>query len=73
MAWAGLLLGGIILLCVNLIASIGFKNVKSDLTEDGLFTISSGTREILQTLDEPLTARLYFSKRLGDLAPDQAR
>ncbi|MBA4131290.1 MAG: ABC transporter [Hyphomicrobium sp.] len=73
MAWTGLGLGAVILLSVNLISALAFKNVKSDLTEDRLFTISDGTREILRSIDEPITARLYFSRRLAELAPEQSR
>jgi ABC-type uncharacterized transport system involved in gliding motility auxiliary subunit len=73
MAWTALGLGAVILLSVNLIASLGLKNVKTDLTEDRLFTISDGTREILRSIDEPITTRLYFSRRLAELAPEQSR
>lgn len=73
MAWVGLALGAVILLSVNMVASIGLKNVKSDLTADRLFTISDGTREVLGSIDEPITARLYFSRRLAELAPEQSR
>jgi ABC-type uncharacterized transport system involved in gliding motility auxiliary subunit len=73
MAWTALGFGAVILLSVNLIASVGLKNVKTDLTEDRLFTISDGTREVLRSIDEPITARLYFSRRLAELAPEQSR
>lgn len=73
MAWTALGLGAVILLSVNLIASVGMKNVKTDLTEDRLFTISDGTREVLRGIDEPITAKLYFSRRLAELAPEQSR
>jgi ABC-type uncharacterized transport system involved in gliding motility auxiliary subunit len=73
MAWAALGLGAVILLSVNLMAAIGLKNVKTDLTEDRLFSISDGTREILKGIDEPISARLYFSRRLAELAPEQSR
>lgn len=73
MAWAALGLGAIILLSANLFASVALKNVKTDLTEDRQFTISEGTREVLKSIDEPLTARLYFSRRLSELAPEQSR
>ena len=73
MAWTGLSLGAVILLSANLIASLGLKNVKTDLTEDRLFTISDGTREILRSIDEPITTRLYFSRRLAEIAPEQSR
>ena len=73
MAWVGLALGAVILLSVNLIAATSLKSVKADLTEDHLFTISDGTREVLRSIDEPITARLYFSRRLAELAPEQSR
>lgn len=73
LAWSALGLGAVILLSVNLIAGIGLKNWKTDLTEDRLFTISDGTKQILRAIDEPITARLYFSRRLGESAPETAR
>lgn len=72
-AWGGLALAGAILLSLNLIASIGLKNWRSDLTEDSLYTISNGTRETLKSIDEPITAQVYFSKRLAEASPDHAR
>ncbi len=73
LAWTALGLGAVILLSVNLIAATGLKNVKADLTEDRLFTISDGTREVLRGIDEPISVRLYFSRRLAELAPEQSR
>ena len=61
------------LLSVNLIASTSFRSVKADLTQQRSFTISKGTREVLRSLDEPITLRLYFSKRLGDVAAPYQR
>ncbi|RMF04213.1 MAG: ABC transporter, partial [Alphaproteobacteria bacterium] len=46
--------------------------LKADLTEEGLFTISDGTRQTVQGLDEPVDLTLYFSKQLGELAPRYA-
>lgn len=73
LAWSGLALAAIVLLSVNLTSSIGLKTWSADLTQDRLFTISQGTREILKSIDEPITARLYFSKNLADASPDVAR
>ncbi len=73
LGWGSVVLAAIILLSVNLIASIGLNNAQVDLTEDRLFMISSGTREVLRGIDEPITVRVYFSKRLGEVAPDYAR
>jgi ABC-type uncharacterized transport system involved in gliding motility auxiliary subunit len=73
LAWIGLALGAVILLSVNLFAATAFRSVKADLTQQRLFTISDGTRAILRSIDEPVSVRLYFSKRLGEAAPSYAR
>ena len=44
-----------------------------DLTQDGLYTISDGTRKALRAIDEPIDVRVYFSKRLGEAAPAYAK
>ncbi len=61
-----------ILLSVNLVASVSLRNWQADLTQGQLFTISDGTRQILRSIDEPITVRLYYSKRLGEVAPSYA-
>jgi ABC-type uncharacterized transport system involved in gliding motility auxiliary subunit len=73
LAWAGLGLAAVVLLSVNLTSSIGLKTWSADLTQDKLFTISQGTREILKSIDEPISTRLYFSKNLASASPDVAR
>ncbi len=73
LAWGGLALAAVILLSVNMIAATSLRGVKADLTEDRLYTISPGTKSVLATIDEPITARLYFSRKLGEAAPSYAR
>ena len=58
---------------VNLIASTALRGYKADLTQDGLFTISDGTRKVLRAIDEPINVRVYFSKKLGEAAPNFAK
>jgi ABC-type uncharacterized transport system involved in gliding motility auxiliary subunit len=58
LAWTGLALAAVVLLSINLISSIGLKTWRADLTQDRLYTISDGTREILKDIDEPITAKL---------------
>ncbi len=73
LAWGSLVLAAITFLAVNLFASTAFRGVKMDLTRDGLYTISDGTRKALKAIDEPIDIRVYFSKRLGDAAPTYAK
>jgi len=56
----GLVIG--IIVVVNLLAHE--YHVRLDLTEDKQYTLSDATREIVSTLEEPVTIKAYFSKNL---------
>lgn len=73
LAWTGLALAAVVLLSVNLASSVGLRTWSADLTQDKLFTISKGTQEILKSIDEPISAQLYFSRNLAAASPDVAR
>lgn len=73
LAWGGLALAAVTLLSINLIASETLGGWKADLTEDKLYSISPGSVAVLQSIDEPITARVYFSKKLGEIAPSYGR
>lgn len=73
LAWGAIALGAVILLSVNLIASSALRDARVDLTKDGLFTISEGTRKALRAIDEPIDVKVYFSKKLGEAAPSYAK
>ncbi len=69
LAWGGLALAAVMLLAVNLLFSTAFRDAKVDLTQDGLFTISDGTRKSLTGIEEPINLRVYYSNKLGEAAP----
>jgi ABC-type uncharacterized transport system involved in gliding motility auxiliary subunit len=50
----------IIIVAINLLG--GFFKFRSDLTENKLYTLSSGTKKILDKLDTSVVVRFYFSK-----------
>ena len=50
----------IILIAVNVLG--GFLKFRGDLTENKLYTLSPGTRKILDKLDTPVEIRFYYSK-----------
>jgi ABC-type uncharacterized transport system involved in gliding motility auxiliary subunit len=60
---SGLVAVAILLLAINLFAGLLIKGVKFDMTENKLYTLSDGTRNILANLDEPVTLRFYFSEK----------
>jgi ABC-type uncharacterized transport system involved in gliding motility auxiliary subunit len=73
LAWSSIALALILLLSVNLFASTTLRNAKADLTQQGLYTMSDGTRQMLRAIDEPISVRLYYSKRLGEAASNYGR
>jgi ABC-type uncharacterized transport system involved in gliding motility auxiliary subunit len=49
------------------------KQVRWDITERNLYTLSDGTREILSELKQPVTLKLFYTKTAAMKAPDQIR
>ena len=57
--------GGLVALVAVLIAAnfiIGAFNLRADLTEGDVYTLSSGTRQVLGKLEAPVRLRLYYSQ-----------
>jgi len=67
-AWIALVCIGLMLIAVNVIAG-RLPAPRLDLTREGLYTLSRGSRQTLAHIDEPITLRLYYSSRLGDSVP----
>ncbi|MCZ6862958.1 MAG: GldG family protein [Alphaproteobacteria bacterium] len=68
-AIASLVLLLVLLVAVNAISNRLFSGMVLDFTEDKLFTLSDGTRQILKEIDEPITLRFYYSEKLGKTVP----
>src|SRR5579864_7471911 len=58
-----------IVIGINMFADARLANQHVDLTQHHIYTLSSGTRQILQNLKEPITLRLFYSRRLGSTVP----
>ena len=69
---AGLAVGAVLFLAVNLFADVALRGHQLDLTESRLYTVSEGTKRTLAAIDEPISLRLYFSRNLGEAAPRYA-
>ena len=59
----GLIIALALFLTVNIIANQGLTSWRLDLTENKLYTLSFGSKNILAELAEPVTIRLYFSAK----------
>ena len=67
---AGALLAAIALaIGVNLLADRYLARARIDLTEQRLYTLSDGTRQVVSGLRDPVTLRLFYSRRLGAAVP----
>ncbi len=69
LTWIAVGFAAVIVLSVNVLASETLRSWRTDLTASKLFTITPSTRKVLSELDEPVTLKLYYSRRLGDEAP----
>ena len=68
-AWAAILLSVILFVSVNLLAQGLFSSTRLDVTQDRLYTLAPGTKEVLRGIDEPIRLRLYQSDRLSEFGP----
>jgi ABC-type uncharacterized transport system involved in gliding motility auxiliary subunit len=60
-----LLVAAVLFLAVNIMSNSMLHNLRLDFTENKLYTLSEGSKEILAAIKEPITLRLYFSKTLA--------
>ena len=67
---AGILaLLAVLFVTLTILSSVLLKGMRFDLTENGLYTLSDGTRNILKDMDEPVNLYLYFSEDVSRELP----
>ena len=54
---------------INVLADRFLARARIDLTEQRLYTLSDGTRQVVANLRDPITLRLFYSRRLGAAVP----
>ncbi len=59
----GLAIALALFLGINIISNQALTSLRLDVTENNLYTLSEGTRNILDQIDEPITVRLYYSAK----------
>ncbi len=64
----GIMMFSGISICQNII-----KGAHLDLTENKIYTISAGSKAIINKLRQPITLKLYYTKTATMKAPDQMR
>ncbi|MDP6352896.1 MAG: Gldg family protein [Alphaproteobacteria bacterium] len=66
LAVIGIALGVVLLVALNVLSNAVLRNARIDLTEDRLFTLSDGSRNLLGGLEEPITLRFFFTRDLAN-------
>ncbi|MFC0389006.1 Gldg family protein [Muricoccus vinaceus] len=54
---------------VNMLAERFLSRARIDLTDQRLYTLSEGTRQVVSNLRDPVTLRFFYSRRLGAAVP----
>ncbi|MDW3094453.1 MAG: Gldg family protein [Gammaproteobacteria bacterium] len=68
-SYSGLVILAILFVLVNMVSGNLFKSLRMDLTEDKLYTLSSGTLNILKSIQEPITLHYFFSDQASQEIP----
>jgi ABC-type uncharacterized transport system involved in gliding motility auxiliary subunit len=69
MGVGGLVLLAVLFLGVVMLSNVGLRGMRLDLTQNKLYTLSSGTQQVLHELKEPVNLYFYFSR---DIAAKQS-
>lgn len=64
-----LAIAAVLFLVLNVLSGTLFKSMRLDLTDAKLYTLSSGSKEIISDLNEPIILRLYYSQSLANINP----
>ncbi len=67
----GLAAAIVLFIAINMVAGAGLRAARMDLTENRLYTLSSGSRATASKLAEPINLTLYYSDRLASDLPPQ--
>jgi ABC-type uncharacterized transport system involved in gliding motility auxiliary subunit len=61
-----LVLLGVLFLAVNMFSNVMFRTARVDLTENRLYTVSEGTKDVAANIEEPITLRFFYSEKLAN-------
>jgi ABC-type uncharacterized transport system involved in gliding motility auxiliary subunit len=65
----GVIAAGGLAIGATMLADRTLSRLRIDLTEQRLYTLADGTRQVLAGLSDPLTIRYFFSQRLATESP----
>ena len=69
LAAIAILLALVFFVAFNILTETTLTQTRLDLTQQSLYSLTDGTREVLADIDEPVTLRFYLSKELAESNP----
>lgn len=66
---SALIVLAVLFLALTMLSAIVLRGARLDLTENQLYTLSEGTVNIVESLDQPIRLRLYFSDSMSEDLP----
>lgn len=68
--FSGLGLGAVLLAVLVVVQLVSLSPaLRLDLTDDGLYTLADGTRQLLKKLDAPVKAEFFYSAEMAEAVP----
>lgn len=64
-ASAAIALAIVLFVALNIVSTVWLRAMRIDLTENGLYTLTEGTRATLAKLKEPITLRFFYSREIA--------
>ena len=64
-----LVLLAVVFIGLVIVINYGLRGARADLTQNRLYTLAPGTRNILKNLDEPINLYFYFTRGAADQVP----
>ncbi|MBI1292203.1 gliding motility protein GldG [bacterium] len=65
----GLVTALVLLLGINTISNNSMRGARLDLTENKLYTLTDGSKNIVRELPDPITLRFFYSEKIGNGVP----
>src|SRR5690554_6124245 len=66
----GLILAIVLFVAFNIVVNGNLKSMRADLTEDSLYTLSEGTLNIIESMEQPVTLRFYYTEQSAQALPN---
>ena len=70
LTWAGAGLALVLFFAINIAANITLRPLRLDLTEDKVFTLDDGSKDIARGLEEPINLYYYLTRSVARNHPD---